>query len=110
MYGNVSSSRFFEETVAALLSEAAYWGLAPDLRVFGGSETKPLDATWGLEDFSGDLYALADALGLERVRGPRHPTWPERGASHSRTRGQRLPAAAGPTSMPTCPASSETDS
>ena len=96
--------------MAALLSEAAYWGFAPDLRVFGGSETKPLDAAWGLEDFSGDLYALADALGLERVRGPRHPTWPERGASHSRTRGQRLPAAAGPTSMPTCPASRDTDS
>ena len=73
VHGNVSSSRFFEETVAALLSEAAYWGLAPDLRVFGGSETKPLDAAWGLEDFSGDLYALADALGLEGVRGPRHP-------------------------------------
>ena len=65
VHGNVSSSRFFEETLAALPVEAGYWGLAPDLRGFGGSETKPLDATRGLADFSDDLYALADALELE---------------------------------------------
>jgi pimeloyl-ACP methyl ester carboxylesterase len=64
VHGNVSSSRFFEETLAALPSEAGYWGLAPDLRGFGGSETKPVDATRGLGDFSDDLYALAGALGL----------------------------------------------
>ncbi len=45
VHGNVSSSRFFEETLATLPNEAGYWGLAPDLRGFGGSETKPLDAT-----------------------------------------------------------------
>ena len=65
IHGNVSSARFFEETLAALRSEAGYWVLAPDLRGFGGSETKPLDATRGLGDFSDDLYALVDALGLE---------------------------------------------
>src|ERR671921_2665339 len=64
VHGNVSSSRFFEETLAALHSETGYWGLAPDLRGFGDSETKPLDATRGLGDFSDDLYALAGALGL----------------------------------------------
>jgi pimeloyl-ACP methyl ester carboxylesterase len=64
VHGNVSSSRFFEETLAALPSELSYWGLAPDLRGFGGSETKPLDATRSLGDFSDDLYALAGALGL----------------------------------------------
>ena len=64
VHGNVSSSLFFEETLAALSSEAGYWGLAPDLRGFGGSETKTLDATRGLGDFSDDLYALAGALGL----------------------------------------------
>ena len=64
VHGNVSSSRFFEEILAALPSEAGYWGLAPDLRGFGGSETKPLDATRGLGDFSDDLYALVGALGL----------------------------------------------
>jgi len=68
VHGNVSSSRFFEETLAALPGEAGYWGLAPDLRGFGGSETKPVDATRGLGDFSDDLYALAGALGLRDQR------------------------------------------
>ena len=64
VHGNTSSSRFFEETLAALPPEAGYWGLAPDLRGFGGSETKLVDATRGLGDFSDDLYALAGTLGL----------------------------------------------
>ncbi|MEW6637531.1 MAG: alpha/beta hydrolase [Actinomycetota bacterium] len=64
VHGNVSSSRFFEETLAAL--PEGYRGIAPDLRGFGGSETKPLDATRGLADFSDDLRALVDALGLVR--------------------------------------------
>ncbi len=64
VHGNTSSSRFFEEALAALPPEADYWGLAPDLRGFGGSEPKPLDATRGLGDFSDDLYAFAVALGL----------------------------------------------
>jgi pimeloyl-ACP methyl ester carboxylesterase len=64
VHGNVSSSRFFEETLAALPGEGGYRGFAPDLRGFDGSETKPLDATRGLGDFSDDLYALAGALGM----------------------------------------------
>lgn len=68
VHGNVSSSRFFEETLAALPGGAGYWWLAPDLRGFGGSEAKPVDATRGLGDFSDDLRALAVALGLENQR------------------------------------------
>ena len=64
VHGNTSCSRFFEETLAALPPEAGFRGIAPDLRGFGGSEPKPLDATRGLGDFSDDLYALAVALGL----------------------------------------------
>ncbi|MBA2410301.1 MAG: alpha/beta hydrolase [Gammaproteobacteria bacterium] len=64
VHGNASSSRFFEETLAALPGDGSYWGLAPDLRGYGDSETKPLDATRGVADFSDDLHALADALGL----------------------------------------------
>ncbi len=63
IHGNASSSRFFEETLAAL--PPGYRGIAPDLRGFGDSETKPLDATQGLGDFSDDVHALALALGLE---------------------------------------------
>jgi pimeloyl-ACP methyl ester carboxylesterase len=62
VHGNVSSSTFFEDTLAALPD--GYWGLAPDLRGYGGSDAKPLDATRGLRDFSDDLNALVDALGL----------------------------------------------
>ncbi len=65
VHGNTSSGRFFEETLAAL--PPRYHGLAPDLRGFGGSETKPLNATRGLADFSDDLAALVDALGLGSV-------------------------------------------
>lgn len=67
VHGNASSSRFFEETLVALASSDRYRGLAPDLRGFGGSETKPIDATRGLADFSDDLRALVDALGLGEV-------------------------------------------
>lgn len=68
IHGNASSSRFFEETLAALPKEGRYWSVAPDLRGFGGSETKPVDATRGLADFSDDLYALANTLGLEEQK------------------------------------------
>jgi pimeloyl-ACP methyl ester carboxylesterase len=66
IHGNVSSSRFFEETLATL--PLAYRGIAPDLRGFGESETKPLDATRGLRDFSDDLHALVTTLKLAQDR------------------------------------------
>ena len=65
VHGNVSSSVFFEDTLAAL--PEGYRGIAPDLRGFGESETKPLDATRGVADFADDLHALVEALGLGRL-------------------------------------------
>jgi len=62
VHGNASSSRFWEETLAAL--PARYRGIAPDLRGFGDSDVLPLDATRGLKDFADDLRALVEALGL----------------------------------------------
>jgi pimeloyl-ACP methyl ester carboxylesterase len=61
VHGNVASSRFFEETMTALPS--SYRGIAPDLRGFGRSEPKPVDATRGMRDLSDDLYDLMKALG-----------------------------------------------
>ncbi|HJP72991.1 MAG TPA: alpha/beta fold hydrolase [Pseudonocardiaceae bacterium] len=56
VHGNVSSARFFAETMAEL---AADWHcVAPDLRGFGGSQRLPVDARRGLADFSDDLHAL----------------------------------------------------
>lgn len=65
IHGNVSSARFFEETLAAL--PPRYRGLAPDLRGFGESEPGPVDATRGLRDFADDLHALVTALGIGRA-------------------------------------------
>ncbi|HEX6797901.1 MAG TPA: alpha/beta hydrolase [Ktedonobacterales bacterium] len=73
VHGNVSSGRFFEETLAALPPQ--YWGIAPDLRGFGESETQPVDATRGLRDFSDDLHALFTALGFGPDRKPHLAGW-----------------------------------
>jgi pimeloyl-ACP methyl ester carboxylesterase len=73
IHGNVSSARFFEETLLAL--PQAYWGIAPDLRGFGASETKPVDARRGLRDFADDLYALFTVLGLVGERKPHLVGW-----------------------------------
>ena len=65
VHGNVASSRFFEEALTAL--PPYYRGLAPDLRGFGRSEPKPVDATRGMRDLSDDLYELMKALGYRKV-------------------------------------------
>jgi pimeloyl-ACP methyl ester carboxylesterase len=66
VHGNVASSWFFEETLAALPPH--YRGLAPDLRGFGKSDPKPVDAARGLRDLSDDLYDLVKILGYARER------------------------------------------
>ncbi len=65
IHGNASSSRFFEETMAAMGD--GFRAVAPDMRGFGDSETKPLDATKGLGDFAEDLRAMVEALGLRDI-------------------------------------------
>jgi pimeloyl-ACP methyl ester carboxylesterase len=66
VHGNVSAARFFEETMLAL--PATYYAIAPDLRGFGRSETKPVDATRGLRDFADDLHALITTLALTKAK------------------------------------------
>jgi pimeloyl-ACP methyl ester carboxylesterase len=56
VHGNLSTARFFEETLAAL--PPGYRGVAADLRGFGHSQTAPVDATRGVRDFSDDLAEL----------------------------------------------------
>ncbi|MCP3141747.1 alpha/beta fold hydrolase [Pyxidicoccus xibeiensis] len=58
VHGNVSSCRFYEETLEAMPS--SFRCLAPDLRGFGGTERAPIDATRGLGDFADDLHALLE--------------------------------------------------
>ncbi|WP_113704550.1 alpha/beta fold hydrolase [Nonomuraea lactucae] len=61
VHGNVSSSAFWLDTMAAL--PVGYRPLAVDLRGFGESDPAPVDATRGLRDFSDDLLELVDELG-----------------------------------------------
>ncbi|HKW20054.1 MAG TPA: alpha/beta fold hydrolase, partial [Ktedonobacterales bacterium] len=73
VHGNVSSARFFEETMLAM--PPGYWSVAPDLRGFGESETKLVDASRGLRDFSDDLRAFLEALSLTGTRKPHLLGW-----------------------------------
>ena len=70
IHGNLSTGVFWEGTMAVL---ADRWRtLAPDLRGFGDTEPRPIDATRGLRDFSDDLHALLEALGLTGRHGGVH--------------------------------------
>lgn len=64
VHGNNSCSTFWEETMLAL--PAGFRALALDLRGFGDTEFKPVDATRGCGDFADDVLSLADTLGAER--------------------------------------------
>lgn len=65
VHGNVSSALFWQQPLLAL---APSWrALAVDLRGFGGTDPEPVDATRGVRDWSDDLAALVEALGVERV-------------------------------------------
>ncbi|ARS88641.1 alpha/beta fold hydrolase [Natrarchaeobaculum aegyptiacum] len=63
VHGNVSSSRFYDHLLATLDDD--HHVVAPDLRGYGDSETRVIDATEGLGDFTADLRALIADLGLE---------------------------------------------
>ncbi|SDX79435.1 Pimeloyl-ACP methyl ester carboxylesterase [Modestobacter sp. DSM 44400] len=65
VHGNVSSAALWQPQLLAL--PAPWRPLAVDLRGFGGTDPLPVDARRGVRDWSDDLAALVDALGLERV-------------------------------------------
>ncbi len=65
VHGNVSSSHFFQNLMLSLPSEFDVY--APDLRGFGLSETKGVDASRGVRDFSDDVFAFAKEMGLEKA-------------------------------------------
>jgi pimeloyl-ACP methyl ester carboxylesterase len=68
LHGNASASRFWEETMLAL--PEGVQAIAPDLRGFGRTEEKAIDATRGMRDFADDLHALIEESGL--VQGKPH--------------------------------------
>lgn len=66
IHGNASSALFWQEIMLALPRDLRV--LAIDLRGFGDTETLPVDGTRGCRDFSDDVHATLEALGL----GPIH--------------------------------------
>lgn len=62
IHGNVSSSLFWQEIMQDLPSDLRV--VAIDLRGFGGTEHAPVDATRGVRDFSDDVHATLEALGI----------------------------------------------
>ena len=63
LHGNLSSSIFWEATIAAFAGE--FHCIAPDLRGFGATDALPIRAFTGIDDMAGDVFALSEALGLE---------------------------------------------
>jgi len=70
VHGNVSSGRFYAELMASLPEGVSAW--APDLRGYGKTEAKPIDATRGVRDFADDIGAFLDAQGIGTAERPVH--------------------------------------
>ena len=64
IHGNLSTGRFFEHLWPG--APDRYRFIAPDMRSFGRSEPKPIDATRGLHDWADDTHALLEELAISR--------------------------------------------
>ena len=64
VHGNLATGRFFEHVMEG--APDRYRMVAPDMRGFGDSERRGIDATRGLRDWADDVHALVEALGLKR--------------------------------------------
>jgi pimeloyl-ACP methyl ester carboxylesterase len=64
IHGNASSATFWEQAMLDLPD--GYRGVAPDLRGYGDTEDKVIDATRGYGDWVDDLLGLMEALGIDR--------------------------------------------
>lgn len=65
IHGNFSSSSYYEELMLAMPDN--YYCLAPDLRGYGDSENKTIDARRGARDWSDDLLSLMSTLNIKRA-------------------------------------------
>jgi pimeloyl-ACP methyl ester carboxylesterase len=62
VHGNITTGGFWKYVAEALPDDIRV--IAPDLRAFGRTEPKPIDATRGLRDMADDVHALLQALDL----------------------------------------------
>jgi pimeloyl-ACP methyl ester carboxylesterase len=65
LHGNASSATYWEEIMLKL--PIGLRGIAPDLRGYGDTEDKLIDATRGASDFIDDILALLDALKIDKT-------------------------------------------
>ncbi|MGZ9226255.1 MAG: alpha/beta fold hydrolase, partial [Anaerolineales bacterium] len=65
LHGNASSATYWEEIMLKL--PESFRGITPDLRGYGDTEDKLIDATSGVGDFVNDLLGLLDALKIEKT-------------------------------------------
>lgn len=65
LHGNFSAATYWEETMLAL--PTGLRGIAPDLRGYGWTEDKLVDATRGMRDWVDDLAALFEVLSIQRA-------------------------------------------
>ena len=65
LHGNASSATYWEEMILKL--PIGFRGIAPDLRGYGDTEDKLIDATRGAGDWVDDLLALLDALNIGKA-------------------------------------------
>ncbi|HUE98997.1 MAG TPA: alpha/beta hydrolase [Anaerolineales bacterium] len=65
LHGNASSATYWEEIMLKLPS--GFRGIAPDLRGYGDTENKLIDATRGAGDWVDDILALMDALNVDKA-------------------------------------------
>jgi len=63
VHGNASSATFWEETMLKLPGE--YRGIAVDLRGYGDTEDKLIDATRGYGDWVDDIIGFTQAIGAK---------------------------------------------
>src|SRR5438270_12107272 len=64
IHGNLSTGRFSERLMPA--APESYRIIEPDMRGFGDTEQKPIDATRGLRDWADDTFSLVEKLGIKR--------------------------------------------
>ena len=70
LHGNASSATYWEEIMLKLPD--GFRGIAPDLRGYGDTEDKLIDATRGMGDWVDDLFGLLDELKIEKVHAVGH--------------------------------------
>jgi pimeloyl-ACP methyl ester carboxylesterase len=73
VHGNLVSGGWWRYVAEALPDDVRV--VAPDLRGFGRTETKPVDATRGLGDMVADVRSLLEVLGLADKRSVNAAGW-----------------------------------